>query len=95
MRPMNKRVRAFFSGTVQGVGFRYATVNVARGFNVTGWVRNRSDGRVEVLAEGLEKELESFIQGVEDDMGGYIRHKTVLWEEATGEWRTFGIGPTQ
>ena len=91
---MSKRARIFFSGSVQGVGFRYATMNVARSFNVTGWVRNRSDGRVEILAEGLASEIESFVSAVEDEMGGYISKKELTWEDSTGEWQQFGIVPT-
>ena len=92
---MNKRARIFFSGTVQGVGFRYTTANVARRFGVTGWVRNRSDGRVEVLVEGSEKELESFVLDVENEMGGYINKKLLTWESATCEWNDFRIAPTE
>lgn len=91
---MTKRARIFFSGSVQGVGFRYSTVNVSRNFNVTGWVRNRSDGRVEILVEGLQNEIESFIVAIEDEMGGYISKKELTWEDSTGEWKQFGIVPT-
>lgn len=91
---MTKRARIFFSGSVQGVGFRYATMNVARSFNVTGWVRNRSDGRVEILAEGLASDIETFILAIEDEMGGYISKKELTWEDSTGEWQQFAIVPT-
>jgi len=91
---MNKRIRVFFSGTVQGVGFRYSTQNVARRFNVTGWVRNRSDGRVEILSEGSETELKSFIESVEEEMAGYVTQKTIEWETASGEFTGFGIAQT-
>lgn len=46
------RIHLFVSGTVQGVGFRYATYREARRLGLVGWVRNTPDGRVEVLAEG-------------------------------------------
>lgn len=92
---MLHRFHIFFSGTVQGVGFRYATVNVARRFHVTGWVRNRSDGRVEILVEGSEKELQSFVQDVEDEMSGYTTHKLITRETASGEWSGFSIAPTE
>jgi acylphosphatase len=92
---MNKRARIFFFGTVQGVGFRYTAANVARRHRVTGWVRNRSDGRVEVLVEGSAKDVESFILDVEDEMSGYITKKVITWESASGEWNGFSITPTE
>ena len=92
---MNKRARIFFSGSVQGVGFRYAASNVARLFHVTGWVRNCSDGRVETVVEGTESEVEKFVAAVEDEMSGYVSAKTITWEPASGEWNSFTIAVTQ
>ena len=50
-----------FSGMVQGVGFRYQTERVAQAFDVTGYVRNTPDGRVEVVAEGQPGEVQRFL----------------------------------
>jgi acylphosphatase len=55
-----KRVRLRISGVVQGVGLRYHTVDAARQFGVTGWVRNAPDGTVEVLAEGEMGAVDDF-----------------------------------
>ena len=46
------RRRVYFSGRVQGVGFRFTCQSLARGFEVAGYVRNLPDGRVELVAEG-------------------------------------------
>ncbi len=62
-----------FSGRVQGVGFRYTTLQVAKEFEVTGYVQNLPDGRVLVEAQGLREELQAFITAVEERMHGYIR----------------------
>jgi acylphosphatase len=68
----------FFEGRVQGVGFRYATQRVACGFDVTGWVRNLPDGRVEVQVCGELEEVAAFIEGIlESELKGNIRGHTV------------------
>ncbi|MCU0787102.1 MAG: acylphosphatase [Verrucomicrobia bacterium] len=83
----------WYSGRVQGVGFRITTCRAAAGYEVTGMVRNLPDGRVELVAEGSREELEAFRQGVRDaGLGGFIRSEQVRWAEATGEYRGFEIG---
>ncbi|MEY2880247.1 MAG: hypothetical protein RLZZ15_2627 [Verrucomicrobiota bacterium] len=62
-----------FSGHVQGVGFRFAALQVAREFEVAGFVRNLADGRVELAVEGRAAEIEAFIAAVGERMHGYIR----------------------
>ena len=82
----------FYSGRVQGVGFRYTTKSVAMGFEVTGIVRNLSDGRVELTVEGERGELEAFQEAIRDSgLSGFIRGEAVDWAEATGEFRGFEI----
>lgn len=63
----------FFSGHVQGVGFRYSTLQVAKEFDVAGFVRNLADGRVEVAVEGAPDQIEAFVTAVQERMHGYIR----------------------
>jgi acylphosphatase len=69
--PMPKeRRRVYYSGQVQGVGFRYTTLHLAEGLAVTGYVRNLDDGRVELLAEGDPAELDRFLEAIDDRFGG-------------------------
>ncbi len=63
----------FFSGRVQGVGFRYAALEVAREFEVAGWVRNLTDGRVQLEVEGAPGEVAAYLAALEERMHGYIR----------------------
>lgn len=63
----------FFTGHVQGVGFRYSARQVAKEFEVTGFVSNLADGRVQLEAEGARSEIDAFVSAVEEKMHGYIR----------------------
>src|SRR6185295_8662665 len=81
-----QQMQIYYEGRVQGVGFRYTTTSVARGFEVTGTVRNLPDGRVELVAEGERSELDVFRQAIQDaGLAGLIRHEDVSWGEARGE----------
>lgn len=52
----------YFSGQVQGVGFRFAAQSLAKRYRVTGWVKNLPDGRVEMMADGDEKSIDKMIK---------------------------------
>jgi acylphosphatase len=68
--------RVYYSGRVQGVGFRFTAHRVSRSFEVAGHVRNLRDGRVELLAEGDPAELDAFFRAVREAMQPYIRGVT-------------------
>ncbi len=89
---MRKRAQVFYAGRVQGVGFRFGAREVACGFEVTGFVRNLHDARVELTAEGEQQEVEQFLQSIQaSHLGSYIRHTDVNWLDATGEFKGFEI----
>ena len=54
----------FFRGRVQGVGFRYTVKRLATGYEVTGWVQNLPDGRVELQVKGDSTEVDSFLEAI-------------------------------
>jgi len=63
----------FFSGHVQGVGFRYSVLQIAREFDVAGFVTNLTDGRVQLEVEGSERDIATFVDAVQEKMHGYVR----------------------
>ncbi|MBE3069416.1 MAG: acylphosphatase [Planctomycetes bacterium] len=88
---MSLRRHVYYSGSVQGVGFRYAVRSLARGRDIGGFVRNLPDGRVELLAEGPEEEVLGLLADVAAEMGSYIREAQVLDEAPEGTFRGFGV----
>lgn len=80
-----------FSGKVQGVGFRFTTERLAAGREVTGTVRNLPDGRVEMVAEGTENALESFLAAIESTFRGYISGRQKAEMPATGQFVGFRV----
>lgn len=88
---MFEQREVWYSGHVQGVGFRYQTLQVAKGFSVTGQVENLPDGRVHLIAEGTSGELDAFLDAVADALDSYIRHQETRTHKASGNWRGFTI----
>ncbi|RIK85617.1 MAG: acylphosphatase [Planctomycetota bacterium] len=89
-RPIERR-HAYYSGHVQGVGFRYAVREIAGGYAVSGFVRNLPDGRVELVAEGQPGELDRFMGEIAERMAGYIRKTSVDVLAGNGEFANFEI----
>ena len=70
-------LQVFYEGTVQGVGFRWTVRHIAKGFDVTGWVRNLIDGRVELQVSGEEAELRAFLDAItKGELHGLIKKQT-------------------
>jgi len=64
----------YYSGDVQGVGFRASAAWVARRHPVRGWVRNLGDGRVELFADGTDQAIEAFLMDVRERMAEHIEN---------------------
>jgi acylphosphatase len=70
-------LQIFFEGRVQGVGFRWSIRHIAKGFDVTGWVRNLIDGRVEMQVNGDEAEVRAFLEAIgQSELRPLIRKQT-------------------
>jgi acylphosphatase len=85
------QMNCWFEGHVQGVGFRYQTVNVAKGFEVSGYVRNLIDGRVHLYAEGEASEVVAFQAEVESELKNYIRSSEIQTAEGSRTCQSFRI----
>lgn len=86
-----ERREIWFSGRVQGVGFRYTTHRLADGFQVTGFVKNLHDGRVWMVAEGSLAEIDGLIAAIKQQMAGKISDTEQKQSEYLGEFETFQI----
>jgi acylphosphatase len=82
--------RVFYSGRVQGVGFRYTALDLAQGHAVAGFVRNLPDRRVELVAEGEADEVERFLEAVRRQLAGYI-HGESAHDETPQGYKDFRI----
>ncbi|MGA2525850.1 MAG: acylphosphatase [Smithellaceae bacterium] len=87
-----KRVHVFVSGRVQGVFFRAATERAAMGFNLTGWVKNTPDGRVEAVFEGEDDNVDKMLAWCHVGPPAARVQEVITNEQPyTGEFRDFNI----
>ena len=91
-RPTDQRLNAIVYGRVQGVGFRFFVLRQAVALGLSGWVRNMSDGMVEVLAEGDSARLQELLAALQEGPdAAYVRDVKRHYSPATGEFRDFDI----
>lgn len=87
---MTKRVQARVSGRVQGVGFRYYAVHVARELGIVGTVQNTADGGVEAIGEGDENALNDFLAALKrGPHAAEVTEVATAWDAPTGEFADF------
>lgn len=90
MSETNKRLHAIVHGMVQGVSFRYYTTEKARELRLTGWVMNRRDRTVEVVAEGSRENLDTLrLWLYEGSPSAQVTRVDITWEDATDEYTRF------
>ena len=87
----DQRREVCYCGQVQGIGFRYTVRSLARRFDVTGFVRNLPDGRVELVAEGGPGDIRTFLDTVRSEMGHYVTDVQEKCQPATGRFKGFEI----
>lgn len=91
-----KRITILVYGFVQGVFFRATTVSAARGFGLVGWVRNRRDGSVEIVAEGNQEKLIELLEWCKKGpVGAQIEKVDYVWAETSGEFKEFTAKETE
>jgi acylphosphatase len=91
MSSLPSRREVLYSGRVQGVGFRFTARQIAEGFAVTGFVKNRTDRRVHLVVEGEPAEIDRFLSALAERMVDYIRDTAISNVPATGEFHSFEI----
>ena len=89
------RLHAIVEGGVQGVGFRAFVLQKAAALSLKGWVRNRWDGSVEVVAEGPRADLEKLLSALyRGPYAADVRGVTPTWQPASGDFSGFSVRMT-
>lgn len=87
-----ERLQALVFGRVQGVNFRYYTQKQALTLGITGWVANRLDGSVQVVAEGPKEALQKLLAFLHRGApSARVDRVMADWTEATGEFNRFRV----
>ena len=87
-----QQLYAIVTGRVQGVSFRYYTVQCARKLGVVGWVRNRPDGRVEVVGEGTSLQLEALLTFLyKGSPAARVQSVETEWRPSTDDYSDFDV----
>ncbi|HKZ84268.1 MAG TPA: acylphosphatase [Anaerolineae bacterium] len=92
MKQASESLHATVHGRVQGVNFRYYTQRTAQALQLTGWVANRPDGTVEVVAEGARSALDQFLDFLRHGPShAQVDRVDVEWLKATGQFTHFQV----
>ena len=81
----------FFSGRVQGVGFRYTTQRLAQSHQLMGWVKNLADGRVEAIVEGQNENIDMLCHDLQQHFGKCIESKEMITNNTLNHFKDFRI----
>jgi acylphosphatase len=87
-----RKMHVFVKGTVQGVYYRYNALKKAEEYHLTGWVRNRADGNVEMVCEGTEEDINNMVRWCKQGPpGAHVREVETDWKLYSGEFNVFEI----
>lgn len=86
------RAHVIYSGTVQGVGFRYTVQRYAMNLNLKGWVKNLPSGDVEMIVDGSKDKIDQLCEDIDAHYSGYIRNKNINYTNLEAdEFKDFKI----
>ena len=88
---MDKGIEVYFVGAVQGVGFRFIARDLADKYRIKGWVMNLSDGRVKLVAQGSQKDLNSFLDGLKEKFKSHIADFKLQKKGPLDDYNSFQI----
>lgn len=88
---MKRQIHVYYTGRVQGVGFRFTALDIAAESGVTGWVKNLADGRVEIIAEAEEAILKDFLKRISGYFSRYINDTDLEWSEPSDKFKGFNL----
>ena len=92
IQPVTCCAHVFYSGRVQGIGFRHEAESIAHRLGLTGWVKNLTDGRVELLCEGPKEKIETLLSEIrEGPLGRHIKKVDHVWEDPTQSYEDFRV----
>ena len=90
--PPTHRAHIYYSGRVQGVGFRHIAEEVAHRVGVLGFVKNLQDRRVEVVCEGSKEKIDAYLSEIQNSvLGKYIQKADCNWEQPSGTFTDFMV----
>ncbi|MBD3264974.1 MAG: acylphosphatase [Candidatus Omnitrophica bacterium] len=90
-RDARKKIHIFFSGLVQGVGFRFTSKAIANRLGINGWVRNTQDGRVEMFLQGEAEDIDKFLDSLKDEFRHNITGIDIKKETGPCDCKNFSI----
>lgn len=88
---MKKTVHIFFSGMVQGVGFRFTAKAVAKRYKINGWVKNTYDSRVEIIAQGKKEDIDNFVDDLKQEFSRHVLSVDIAPIEPSDDYNNFEI----